>query len=475
MADPYRIVIGLETHVQLLTRTKLFCGCRTDFGQPPNSATCPVCLGLPGALPVLNRHAFALSLRATLALDGAVAPFTKWDRKNYFYPDLPKGYQISQYDLPLCVGGHLDLPTGKRAGLIRAHLEEDAGKLTHSGGVTLIDLNRAGTPLLEIVGQPDLTSPEEARLYLEEMALLMRQIGVSDCKMQEGSLRCDANVNLRIALPDAAEAVTPIVEIKNVNSFSFLEQAIRYEARRQYDQWLSDPGYLIGRHPKSTAGWDEAKGVTVFQRRKEEAADYRYFPDPDLIPVRTDAAMIERARAGLGETPAQSRVRLAGLGLSKQDVGVLVGLGREGIAYFDEAAGVCGDAKAACNWVTNQVLAARSGDGWPVPAARLGELIALQKGQGLSKQAAADAFAKMRGGLGAGEAVAALGLAAAAGEDAVREMVRRAMAGNARAVADFRAGKAAAANALKGAVMKEARGSARAADVDRILAEELAR
>jgi aspartyl-tRNA(Asn)/glutamyl-tRNA(Gln) amidotransferase subunit B len=473
MTQPYQTIIGLETHVQLQTRTKLFCGCRTDFGLPPNSATCPVCLGLPGALPVMNRRAFELALRAALALNSTIAPFTKWDRKNYFYPDLPKNYQISQYDLPLASGGWLDLPSGKRAGLIRAHLEEDAGKLIHEGGRTLIDLNRAGTPLLEIVGQPVLSSAEEAREYLEEMALLMRQVGVSDCEMQQGSLRCDANVNIRIPLPDGGHAVTPIVEIKNLNSFRFLEKAVRYEAQRQHEQWQADPGYLIGKHSKATAGWDEERDVTVFQRRKEEAADYRYFPDPDLVPVRVGPEWIERVRAELGETPAQSRSRLAGLGLSPYDVGVLVGLGREGIAYFDEAAKTSGDAKAACNWVTNQVLAAMKDSGsFPVPAARLGELIVVQKEMGLSKQAAAEVFAKMREGLTAREAVAGLGLSAV-DDSAVAEMVRRAMAANPKAVQDYRKGKTAAANAIKGAVMKEARGAVRAEVVERVLKEEL--
>ncbi|MFQ3594288.1 MAG: Asp-tRNA(Asn)/Glu-tRNA(Gln) amidotransferase subunit GatB, partial [Gemmataceae bacterium] len=223
MNTPYEIIIGLEVHVQLQTQTKLFCGCPTTFGLPPNTATCPVCLGLPGSLPVLNRAALQLALRAATALNCAIPPMTKWDRKNYFYPDLPKGYQISQYDQPIGGPGYLEIPTPdggqRRIGIIRAHLEEDAGKLTHAQDQTLIDLNRAGTPLLEIVSQPVLRSPEEARLYLEEMALLMREIGVSDCRMEQGSLRCDANVNIRVG-----EVLTPIVEIKNLNSFRFLEQ-----------------------------------------------------------------------------------------------------------------------------------------------------------------------------------------------------------------------------------------------------------
>ena len=304
MADvPYRVVIGLEVHVQLLTRTKLFCGCRTDFGLPPNSATCPVCIGLPGVLPVMNRRAFDLALRAASALNGRVVDFTKWDRKNYYYPDLPKNYQISQYDLPFSEGGWLEIDAAggkKRIGLIRVHLEEDAGKMLHdetgAGRDSLVDLNRAGTPLLEIVSKPDLSSPEEAKAYLEEIRLLLREIGVSDCEMQEGSLRCDANVNVHVPQPDGSVAATPIVEVKNLNSFRAVERAMRYEAGRQYEAFLRD-GRRLAPGEKETAGWDEARGVTVVQRRKEEAADYRYFPEPDLVPVVVDAAWRERACA----------------------------------------------------------------------------------------------------------------------------------------------------------------------------------
>src|SRR5438477_9433044 len=275
MAEPYKIVIGLEVHVQLLTKTKLFCGCKNQFGLPPNTATCPVCLGLPGSLPVMNRKAFELALRAALALNCQIAGFTKWDRKNYYYPDLPKNYQISQYDLPFSREGWLEVETEqgtKRVGIIRAHLEEDAGKMLHdeSGGGkdSLVDLNRAGTPLLEIVSQPDLSSPEEAKAYLEELRLLLREIEVSDCEMQEGSLRVDANVNVHVPQPDGSVAATPIVEVKNLNSFRAVERAMAYEAQRQYDEFQRT-GKRLGEAPKATAGWDEDRGVTVVQRRKE--------------------------------------------------------------------------------------------------------------------------------------------------------------------------------------------------------------
>src|SRR5438132_8917655 len=307
---PYKIVIGLEVHVQLLTVTKLFCGCSTKFGLPPNSATCPVCIGMPGVLPVMNRRAFQLALKAALALNCHIAPFTKWDRKNYYYPDLPKNYQISQYDLPFSHDGWLEIevPEGpKRVRLIRVHLEEDAGKMRHDeqggGRESRVDLNRAGTPLLEIVSQPELTSPEEAKAYLEEIRLLLRELGVSDCEMQEGSLRCDANVNIHIPSKASGDsyapgfAATPITEVKNLNSFRAVERAMRYEAQRQFEEFQKT-GKKLGEVAKATAGWDENRGITVVQRRKEEASDYRYFPEPDLVPVEVDEAWLERVRAG---------------------------------------------------------------------------------------------------------------------------------------------------------------------------------
>jgi aspartyl-tRNA(Asn)/glutamyl-tRNA(Gln) amidotransferase subunit B len=493
---PYRYVIGLEVHVQLLTRTKLFCGCGTAFGLPPNTATCPVCLGLPGVLPVLNRRAFDLALRAAVALECTISRFTKWDRKNYYYPDLPKNYQISQYDLPLGEDGFLEIPTfsgPKKIGIIRVHLEEDAGKMLHdeagTGKDSRVDLNRTGTPLAEIVGKPELSSPEEARLYLEEMALLMREIGVSDCQMQEGSLRCDANVNIHIPIrgqesgvrgQESAYISTPIVEIKNLNSFRFLEKAIRYEAQRQYRQWQKDPNYMMGKVSKETAGWDEARGETTFQRRKEEAADYRYFPEPDLVPVVVDDDWLARIRAEVGELPAATRVRLPRqYGLSDYDVGVLLSMGRAAVNYFEQAAGACGDGKAACNWLTNQVqgtLKEKGGDlaSFPIAPARLGELIVKQKEMGLSKQVASEVYERMLAdGSSAADAIAALGIRVVTDTAAVAEIVRQAIAANPKAVADYKGGKAAAANAIKGAIMRQTKGSVRADVVEQVLKEEL--
>jgi aspartyl-tRNA(Asn)/glutamyl-tRNA(Gln) amidotransferase subunit B len=490
MADiPYRIVIGLEVHVQLLTKTKLFCGCSTQFGLPPNSATCPICIGMPGVLPVMNRRAFDLALRAALALNCQIASFTKWDRKNYYYPDLPKNYQISQYDLPFSHDGWLEIEPAdgpKRIGIIRAHLEEDAGKMLHdeqgTGKDSLVDLNRVGTPLLEIVSKPELSSPEEAKAYLEEIRLLLREIGVSDCEMQEGSLRCDANVNVHIPLPGGGFAATPIVEVKNLNSFRAVERAMKYEAERQYEQFRKDSKKWGDKGvDKATAGWDENRGVTVMQRRKEEASDYRYFPEPDLVPVTVDTALLERTRAEMGELPAAQRERLKSqYALSPYDAGVLTSQGRAVVAYFEDVAKRCGDAKAASNWVTNQVLATLKEQKleigqFALSANALAELIAEQKAVPLNKQTAGEVYARMlEDGVSAKDAIARLGIKAV-DSGALAEIVRKAIAANPKAVADYKKGKAVAAQAIKGAVMRETKGTAKPDVVDQLVKEELAK
>jgi aspartyl-tRNA(Asn)/glutamyl-tRNA(Gln) amidotransferase subunit B len=523
MADlPYRIVIGLEVHVQLLTRTKLFCGCSTQFGLPPNSATCPICIGMPGVLPVMNRHAFDLALKAALALNCRINPFTKWDRKNYYYPDLPKNYQISQYDLPFSEHGYLEIdtpagsrePTGtKRVGLVRVHLEEDAGKMLHdeSGGGkdSLVDLNRAGTPLLEIVSEPDLSTPEEAKAYLEELRLLLRELAISDCQMQEGSLRCDANVNVHIPQPDGSFVATPIIEVKNMNSFDGVLRALKYEAERQYEEyrekggkaWDLMPGerMTIGPNPpavyhkvgerrdgqlvpvaKATAGWDAARRRTEVQRRKEEASDYRYFPEPDLVPVQVDEAWLRRVRGGLGELPAEQRRRLHGdYGLSAYDAQVLTSQGRAVVAYFEDVARRCGDAKVACNWISNKLLATVKQQSRPdsgpfaLGPADLAELIREQKAMGLTKQMAEEVFDLMLAeGLGAKQAIDKKGIKPV-DTGALRDVVRREIANNPKAVADFKKGKVAAAQAIKGAVMKATKGTAKPDAVQQLLMEEL--
>jgi aspartyl-tRNA(Asn)/glutamyl-tRNA(Gln) amidotransferase subunit B len=357
-------IIGLEVHVQLLTKSKLFCGCANLFNPDnPNVQTCPVCVGLPGSLPVMNQEALRLSQKTAMSLNLNLANFTKWDRKQYYYPDLPKAYQISQFDLPFSYDGWVEvtLPsTGEttRVRLIRAHLEEDAGKNMHDesgrGGDSKVDLNRTGTPLLEIVSEPDIRSAEEARVFLEELRLLLRYIEVSDCNMQEGSLRCDANVNLHVH-EDGEKIPTPIVEVKNLNSFRGVEAAIEFEIKRQAKAWETDRK-RIGEVSKETRGWDAERGQTFAQRGKEDAADYRYFPDPDLVPVTTSDEQLDAIRATLCVFPADRRKSYVNdLGLSAYDAGVIVDQGREFADYFDEVASTCGDGKQTANWLTQDV------------------------------------------------------------------------------------------------------------------------
>jgi aspartyl-tRNA(Asn)/glutamyl-tRNA(Gln) amidotransferase subunit B len=482
----YQIVIGLEVHVQLLTQSKLFCGCSTLFGLPPNTATCPVCIGMPGVLPVMNRRAFHLSVRAALALNCQIAKFTKWDRKNYYYPDLPKNYQISQYDLPFSKDGWLEIATpsgAKRIGIIRVHLEEDAGKMLHDekggGSNSLVDLNRAGTPLLEIVGQPELSTPEEAKAYLEELRLLLRELEVSDCEMQEGSLRCDANVNIHISQPDGTVAATPIVEIKNLNSFRAVERATRYEAQRQYEEF-GRTGKRLGEVSKATAGWDDARGITVIMRRKEEAADYRYFPEPDLMPVRVEALWLEQVRSELGELPAAQRQRLQEqYALSSYDADVLTTQGRAFVQYFEVTARLSEDPRSASNWLTNQVLQTLnerkiSISDFPVSAVILAGLIRQISTTGLNNQRARELYLHMvETGVSAEESTVALGIKIISDEGELVAIVRRAIAANSKAVADYKKGKTKAADAIKGAVMRETKGMARIETVQELLLREL--
>lgn len=482
MNAPYQIVVGLEVHVQLLTKTKLFCGCLNQFGLPPNSATCPVCLGLPGALPMMNRKALDLALRAALALNCSINRFTKWDRKNYYYPDLPKNYQISQYDLPFSYEGWLEINvavdakkdySGKRIGIIRAHLEEDAGKLMHDesgrGGDSKVDLNRTGTPLLEIVSKPEIASPEQAAAYLTELRLMLRELGVSDCEMQEGSLRCDANVNVHVPQADGSIAATPLVEVKNLNSFRAVERAIAYEAERQFEEFQKT-GQRFGQVPKATAGWDDARGVTRIQRRKEEASDYRYFPEPDLVPVQFDDAWLQRVRSELGELPLEQRQRLGSqYSLSAYDANVLVHQGRALVAYFEDVATRCNDAKAACNWILNKLQQSATRPS----AAGLAELIQQQKAMGLTKQITEQVFdTMMNNGIDVAAAIAKLGITAI-DDNRLAEIVSKAIADNPKAVEDFKNGKAAAAQRIKGTIMRETKGAVKPDVVDRALAAAL--
>jgi aspartyl-tRNA(Asn)/glutamyl-tRNA(Gln) amidotransferase subunit B len=465
----YELIVGLETHVQLSTDTKLFCGCSTKFGAAPNTQTCPVCIGMPGSLPVMNRQAFQLALKTAVALNCEIPEFTKWDRKQYYYPDLPKGYQISQYDLPMSQKGWLPIsdPKGrfaaKRIGIIRAHLEEDAGKSLHDEHAgkadSRIDLNRTGTPLLEIVSAPDIRSTEETRAYLTELKLLLTYLGVSDCNMQEGSLRVDANINIHLHTPQGKVA-TPIVEVKNLNSFRFIERALAYEAKRQYEAW-QDTGKILGQMPKQTRGWDDAKGMTFSQREKEESSDYRYFPDPDLCPVITTSAEVEEVRRGLTELPAAIRLRLEkDYAITPYDSDVIVSQGGKMVDYYETVARAAGDGKKAANWVTQEVLRVLNEQGWPLDqfplsATTLGELVKLVVAGEIEvtrgKEVFNDMVAHRRS---AAESMQALGISKVDLSELVA-ICKEIVAANPRIVADVKGGKQQAVGALVGQAKKK--------------------
>ncbi|UCD49429.1 MAG: Asp-tRNA(Asn)/Glu-tRNA(Gln) amidotransferase subunit GatB [Phycisphaerales bacterium] len=367
----YKVIVGLEIHVQLCTKTKMFCSCALGFGEEANSRVCPVCLGMPGSLPVMNGQAVEYSMLAAMALNCEVAPFTKWDRKSYYYPDLPKNYQISQYDLPLGSNGYIEIPLGngqtKRIRIIRAHLEEDAGKNLHTAGnYSQVDLNRAGTPLLEIVTEPDINSAEEVRALAVELQRIMRYLGVSEGDMQKGHMRFEPNINLAITRPDG-EFKTPIVEVKNLNSFRALERSVAYEIERQLDEFL-ETGRTLEMGNKSTRGWNDDDQVTVLQREKEEAHDYRYFPDPDLVPVTTTPEGLQQIRAQLCELPLlRQRRYVAEYGLSDYDAGVLTAE-RSTADFFEQTVTAGGDPKRICNLLTQVGLKLANERGGDLPS-----------------------------------------------------------------------------------------------------------
>lgn len=467
--DPYTTVIGLEVHVQLQTKTKLFCGCPTTFGAAPNTQVCPTCLGLPGSLPVMNRRAFDLALRSALALNCKIASFTKWDRKNYYYPDLPKGYQISQYDLPFSSDGFLEVidPKGafsRRVGIIRVHLEEDAGKSMHdeTAGTadSRIDLNRAGTPLCEIVSEPDLRSPQEARAWLNELKLLLVYLGVSDCNMQEGSLRVDANVNLHIPQSDGKLSKTPIVEIKNMNSFRSVERALIYESARQWEDWQTTKAEL-GTMPKQTRGWDDAAGVTRAQRHKEESSDYRYFPEPDLVPVTVSDDHITAIRQEMGEAPTVLRTTLQERwNISSYDADVLVNQGRDLVDYFEELAHLVGEGKVASNWMQQDILRTLNERGesilaFPVRPATVADIIRRIANGDFDTSRGREIFSGvLASGKEVSDVIASMGITAVNQDDLV-SLCKELIAANPKIVADVKGGKEQAAGGLIGQAKKK--------------------
>ena len=481
----YELVIGIECHVELATASKMFCGCSARwFGAAPNTLTCPVCLGLPGALPVPNRRAIELAMTAGLALHCEVPAHTKFDRKNYLYPDLPKGYQISQYDLPLSSRGWLEI-TGddgkpKRVRVTRAHLEEDTGQLQHDARGTLVDFNRSGVPLLEIVSEPDISSAAEALRYLESLREILMYSGVSEFRLEEGAARFDVNVSIRF--DEGGETRwPPQSEIKNLNSFRALEEAVAFESARLWDEWHAG-GDLRTRKTKVTVGWSPERGKTFLQRQKEEVDDYRYFPEPDLVALSPDPVVIERLRAGLPEMPAEQRARLVrDHGLSEYDARVLVSDRALASFYEDAVRAAGGDHKQVANWVTQELLRRVKESGAPLAAskvtpAHIAELVALVKAGEISITAAKEQVFTEVWATGASprEVVRAKGLAQVSDVAAIAEAVDAVLAESAQAVAQYRAGKTQVLGALVGKVMKRMGGKANPAVVNKVLVERIA-
>jgi aspartyl-tRNA(Asn)/glutamyl-tRNA(Gln) amidotransferase subunit B len=478
----WETVIGLECHVELSTRTKMFCGCRNEFGAEPNTLTCPVCLGHPGSLPVPNREAIARIVKIGVALGSRIAPRSVFHRKNYFYPDMPKNYQISQYDLPVCVGGHLDveLPDGSttRVGITRVHMEEDTGKTAHgsaSGRIhqaehALIDYNRAGVPLVECVSEPDLRSAAEAGAYLRELRALLASLDVSDVRMEEGSLRCDANVSVR---PAGADTLGVKVEIKNMNSVRSLERALAYEAQRQIAALeAGDPLVQETRH------WDEDSGTTKTMRSKEEAFDYRYFPEPDIPALEPDEAWIAEVRASLPELPRARRTRYVDeLGLKPKVARVLVA-DRAATILFEEAVELGAEPGAAANWITQDLAGLRNEAGEPdgarVGARHIADLVALVAdgtiGGAGAKRALEEAF---HTGDAIGDIVERRGLRQVSDAGELGAVVDRVLGEHADAAERFRAGNESVIGFLVGQVMKASGGSANPTLAQELLRERL--
>ena len=476
----YEAVIGLEVHTELQTTTKIFCGCKTSFGAEPNTNVCPVCLGLPGVLPVLNKRVLEFAVRAGLALNCEISRFSKFDRKNYYYPDLPKNFQTSQFDLPICERGHLDIEVNgekKQIRITRAHMEEDAGKLVHHGtsitdsDYSLVDYNRTGTPLLEIVTEPDMRPAKEAVAYLEKMRAILQYIGISDCRMEEGSLRCDANVSVR---PVGQKELGTKAEIKNINSFKGVEKAIEYEALRQAEI-LEDGGKII----QETRTWDEKEGVTKSMRTKEEANDYRYFPEPDLAPFTVSEEYIEDIRKTLPELPDERRERyIANFGLSSTDAQYMTN-DKDTSDYFEKVVAAGADPKASVNWIMGEFASQLSNAGIeiakaPVTPENLAKLLALIAKGTISGKIAKKVFAEMwKDGADPEEIVKAQGLVQISDTGALKELVVKVIANNPKAVEDFKAGKKKAVGALVGQIMKETKGKANPKVINELLNDEL--
>jgi len=475
----FETVIGLEVHAQLLTESKLFCGCSTSFGAEPNTQTCPVCLGMPGVLPVVNRRAVEYAVAASLALGCTVNAKSVFARKNYFYPDLPKGYQISQYSEPLAEHGSLEIGEGdesRRIGITRVHMEDDAGKLLHGEGAedeawSFVDLNRTGVPLIEIVSEPDLRTPAEAQAYLKALRDILVYLGICDGNMEQGSFRCDANISIR---PVGATELGTKAELKNMNSFKFVKDALEYERERQID--LVESG---GEVAQETRLFDTSKGVTVAMRSKEEAHDYRYFPDPDLLPLIVDEAMMEKALSGMPELPRAKRQRFVSeYSIPEYDAGVLTS-SRELAEYYEELVELTGEPKVSSNWIMGELLRLLKEDSIDIAECRLrpaavAKLIKMVKDGAVSTKAAKEVFEEIfRTGADAAAVVESMGLAQISGEDELAAVIDAILEANPENVARYRAGKVKLMGFFVGEAMKATKGRANPKVVNQLLAKKL--
>ena len=475
----YETVIGLEVHVQIKTKTKIFCSCSTEFGSRPNENTCPICLGMPGVLPVLNKRFLESSMRACLATHCTIEPMNRFARKNYFYPDLPKGYQISQFELPLGTNGYININvdgTKKRIGLTRIHMEEDAGKLIHgeklgSPGKSYVDFNRTGVPLCEVVSEPDLRSSEEARAYLIELKSILEYTGVSDCNMEEGSLRCDANVSIR---PVGQKEFGTRTELKNLNSFKFIQKAIEYEVDRQTK--ILDQGDTV---KQETRLYDSDRGETFPMRSKEEAHDYRYFPDPDLVPIMIDETWVEKLRQTIPELPEQKRERFVkSYGIPEYDTGVLTSSAPLA-DYFEKCTALFPHPKTISNWMMGDLLRELKKDGrdivdCPVLPSALVDLLKLIQSGTISGNIAKGVFEEMyRTQKSAGSIVEEKGLKQITDSSAIEKIVAEVIQANPGQVEEFKGGKEKVLGFLVGQVMKASKGKANPGMVNKLLKEKM--